>query len=576
MIPPRLDATVAPATPAGQAIPAADGRQAALQRALSSLVGLSVPAQVMSKLQDGSYLVKVADNAVRMQLPAGTEVGAELPLTVIAASPRPTFQLGGARPPGTPPLVYSDAEPGLLLPSQEQPAGYVPGRQPAAGQAAQPATGQPGAAGPQPGAQAAGEGPGAATGGSGQALPQGALGSQPGAGGGPAQAGVQSGAQPGAAAGQAANPAPGQAGHQAANPAANPAATPAPNSHPNPAASQAANQAANSAANPAPNQTANPAASQAANQAPTPGAHPASGAAANPATPQGASPGGGALSAGPQAGGAGNAAAAARPPSPGALLLARAPLIPASELPILSPNTPLPTLSSAAQALSTVLTANTPGAAAVLTGKTPLVQSGAPDPGQLAQTLKDTVGHSGLFYESHVTDWVKGERSLADLAREPQMQRLAQGGEAAARAAGPDLSSAQMINMQLHAHEQSRVQWHGEAWPGQPMQWEIRRDQRQGGGGRQQQAEDEPQVWRSGVRFRFPLLGEVAAAVTLIGEQVHIQVQAGSGDSAQTLRAWAGRLEQALAAAGAPLASLSIGQEQPPEAASTGAEHGHG
>jgi hypothetical protein len=365
---------------------------------------------------------------------------------------------------------------------------------------------------------------------------------------------AQAGAQQGAT-GLAGHPAASQAANQAANPAAHPAA------------GQATNQAAAPAAGQAGNQAALAGAKQAAGPSPNPAANPAAQAASQSA--------GQGRAAGAQAGGAGNAAAAARPPSPGAILLARAPLIPASELPTLSPNTPLPTLSSTAQALSTVLTANTPGAAAVLTGKTPLVQSGAPDPGQLAQTLKDTVGQSGLFYESHVTDWVKGERSLAELAREPQMQRLAQGGEAAARAAGPDLSSAQMINMQLHAHEQSRVQWHGEAWPGQPMQWEIRRDQRQGGGGKQQ-AEDEPQVWRSGVRFRFPLLGEVAAAVTLVGEQVHIQVQTGSGDSAQTLRAWAGKLEQALAAAGAPLASLSIGQEQPPEATSTGAEHGHG
>jgi hypothetical protein len=60
------------------------------------------------------------------------------------------------------------------------------------------------------------------------------------------------------------------------------------------------------------------------------------------------------------------------------------------------------------------------------------------------------------------------------------------------------------------------------------------------------------------VRFRFPLLGKVAATVTLAGDQVQIQLQTGSDQSAVTLRAYAGLLEQAMAAAGAPLSSLTI------------------
>jgi hypothetical protein len=50
---------------------------------------------------------------------------------------------------------------------------------------------------------------------------------------------------------------------------------------------------------------------------------------------------------------------------------------------------------------------------------------------------------------------------------------------------------------------------------------------------------------------------------------VQIQVQAGSADTAATLKAWSGALQQALEAAGAPLSSLSIGL-QPEAAAGTG------
>ncbi|WP_371868892.1 flagellar hook-length control protein FliK [Duganella lactea] len=259
----------------------------------------------------------------------------------------------------------------------------------------------------------------------------------------------------------------------------------------------------------------------------------------------------------------------AKPPSLAATLLGKAPLTPSHELPELGANTPQATLSSAARVLTNVLSTAMAGQAGqmaqlALIGKTALFGNAAPDTAELANKLQDTVSKSGLFYESHVAEWVKGERPLADLMREPQMQRLLQQGqESAARAAagGPDLSAAQMINQQLHTHEQSRVLWNGQAWPGQPMQWEVRRDAREGGkGGGQSDAETEP-VWHSGVRFRLPLLGAVSAAVTLIGEQVHIQVQADNAGSADTLRAWAGQLESALAAAGAQLSSLRIDQD---------------
>ncbi|MBJ7312383.1 flagellar hook-length control protein FliK, partial [Rugamonas sp. CCM 8940] len=258
------------------------------------------------------------------------------------------------------------------------------------------------------------------------------------------------------------------------------------------------------------------------------------------------------------------AAAAARPAgSLAAILLGRAPLTPAAELPELDAGTAPATLSPTARVLTSVLgTANSVGGApAGLVGRAALVASGAPLPEQLAQTLRDTITNSGLFYESHVVEWVKGQRTLPELMREPQMLRLAQGAEAARAAnAGPDLAAAQMINQQLHSHEQARVQWQGEAWPGQPMQWHIQREQRepqQQSGGQEDGAAPE-QVWRSGVRFRFPLLGQVEASVTLVGGQIQIQVQTANEESAATLRAYADRLESAMAAAGSPLSSLTI------------------
>ncbi|WP_227470359.1 flagellar hook-length control protein FliK [Massilia sp. YMA4] len=380
----RLDSPgLRPLTPAGATQGAADPRQAAFQRALAPLVGQAVQGQVLAKMTDGSFLVRVADTNARMLLPAGVDVGAEVPMTVVAAQPRAMLQVGNEA--AQTPIVHTQA---------------------------------------------------------------GAL--------------------------------PGQAG---------------------------------------------------------------------------------------------------RPLSAAAALLGKAPLTPAEHLPELDRNTAQATLSPAARAIASALTQaySAPGAPVIIHGKTPLAGAAGPQPEALTKQLQNALGESGLFYESHVAEWAEGKRPLQDLQREPQMLRaqahaMQSPSEAAARAlAGPDLSAAQMINQQLHTQEQGKVQWHGEAWPGQPMQWEVQREENDGRSRGGRDGHEEAPVWRSGVKFRFPLLGKVAANVTMVGDQVHVSVQSDSDDTADTLRAWASVLQGALDAAGAPLASLSIGTETPPAGAADAA-----
>jgi len=442
---PRIDASIRPVGPsdgAGTGAAVGDARQGqvALQKALQGLVGQNVPAVVQSKFSDGSALVKVADQNVRMMLPTDVKVGAEVSLTVLSASPRPTFQFGTGTAGAT--VVYpdgGDAQP-ANLPSQAAP-----------------------------------------------------------------QAGLARGA--GLSAGVAGNA----------------------------AATLAASLPADTDA-------------------------------------------GTATTAGTAAAQGGRSAEAARPQSLAAALLGKAPLTASADLPGLDHTTPQSTLSPTARALATILPAGGQMAQLALIGKSALFGNAAPDTDKLAQKLNDTISKSGLFYESHVTEWVKGERPLSDLMREPQMQhmqqlqRLAQqSGESLARLGpgGPDLTPAQIVNQQLHTQEQGRVQWNGEAWPGQQMQWEVKREQRDGS--RQQQADDgQEQVWRSGVRFRLPMLGKVAATVTMVGDQVHVQLQTDTDDAAATLRAYAGQFEAAMAAAGGLLSSLAITQQDP-----LGAADGH-
>ncbi|WP_426190439.1 flagellar hook-length control protein FliK [Massilia sp. DWR3-1-1] len=244
----------------------------------------------------------------------------------------------------------------------------------------------------------------------------------------------------------------------------------------------------------------------------------------------------------------------------GAVLRGNAAMVAAEQLPALQADSRQAVLSPSARVITNVLATamampNPPTAvhsAAPILARAPVEAQTA----ALAGELKHTIDSSGLFYESHLRQWSEGKRPLSDLAREPQMQKaLEQAPARAGAGAAIDGPTAQFINLQLSSHEQSRVAWQGELFPGQPMQWEISKDAPEARGQGGQQA---PTAWRSAVRFRFAHLGEVNAQLVLVGDQLHLQVRAASVDAGAALQAHAPRLAGALEAAGAPLSSLNI------------------
>lgn len=120
-------------------------------------------------------------------------------------------------------------------------------------------------------------------------------------------------------------------------------------------------------------------------------------------------------------------------------------------------------------------------------------------PARLAVTLQNQVTQSGLFYESHLAEWVRGERPQAALQAEPQARLAAQGGNAAASAGagtataadGPapaaaqaaqtqaptDVQMAGIVRQQVELLATGVFQWHGQAWADVPMRWSIEREQ---------------------------------------------------------------------------------------------------
>lgn len=249
-----------------------------------------------------------------------------------------------------------------------------------------------------------------------------------------------------------------------------------------------------------------------------------------------------------------------------AALLGKAPLTPSALLPASGEEgaTSPTTLSQTAQMLGAVLRtalaqANSPGR---ILARSPITATPGMPPDQLAGALDEAVSKSGLFYESHVAEWSRGQRSMAQLAQEPlmqQMQQLQRAGaeiEAVRRQMSPaEPAIAQTIDLQLQVQEQQRVVWQGQVWPGQDMRWEIER--RQDDKPAAPEAGDEAASWHSQLTLRFAALGDIGARLVLSGGQVLLRLDAASDEVAALLRARSGELEAALAAHGSA-ASVSV------------------
>ena len=236
-------------------------------------------------------------------------------------------------------------------------------------------------------------------------------------------------------------------------------------------------------------------------------------------------------------------------------------------------------VSPAARLVSSLMQASPSSSApAALAGATALAAPGAPlQAAPLAQALQNSLEYSGLFYESHVSLWAHGARSLPQLQREPQMQavqvipadsaselRVYQGGPgtapaAHAESAPPALDAAALIRQQLDTLEQRSVNWQGELLPGQAMQWEVREQQDQDQSGPAQPPAE--RAWQSTVKLDLPTLGAIAASLQLQGGHLQLTLRAQEAGSAALLRTGGGALAAALEAAGLPLDLMTVRHE---------------
>jgi hypothetical protein len=230
----------------------------------------------------------------------------------------------------------------------------------------------------------------------------------------------------------------------------------------------------------------------------------------------------------------------------------------------------------------------TPQPAALNRGQ-PLLTRPPANAAELAPVLAKAVTQSGLFYESHQAQWLAGQRPLATLRAEPQGQlpvppRPALAGspsvetpnaEAApeSHSLSPTAGTARvevattgipdevrpLVQQQLDAVATQRLAWHGEAWPGQGIDWQIERDAADGQ--RSDHGDMEASRWSTTLRLSMPRLGAIDAQLQLTGSSLRLRVAATDGRAAEVLRGQTAELTRALADAGLTVAALEIHRE---------------
>ncbi|QDQ28919.1 flagellar hook-length control protein FliK [Chitinimonas arctica] len=243
--------------------------------------------------------------------------------------------------------------------------------------------------------------------------------------------------------------------------------------------------------------------------------------------------------------------------------------------------------------------AEEPAQASLLTRNAALLSAGEGiNTPKLADTLKQVLSESGLFYESHLAEWTDGERTLAQLLKEPPAnwsdpartgkaansagalprERLDGGvGQNMQMAAGTDETEAvrteqlaverslrelenmpssarQLVQQQLQLLDQRHLVWMGQAWPGQPLRWEVEEE-----GRRDSEEPDAPTVWRTRLRLTLPNLGEVDVLVSLMDrKQVDVGFRVTDPETADRIRTEQHRLQAQLDAAGLQLSGNQV------------------
>ncbi|MDA8129112.1 MAG: flagellar hook-length control protein FliK [Betaproteobacteria bacterium] len=230
-----------------------------------------------------------------------------------------------------------------------------------------------------------------------------------------------------------------------------------------------------------------------------------------------------------------------------------------------------PQLSQTARMLSELVQRAPERTAPTVTPSAPLLDRPVAQPAALALALRNAVVRSGLFYESHLADWVVGHDSLDGLMQEPQNRRTAAdsahataiAADAPAAPAGEKPALAPLhalLSQQLQVLESPQFVWRGEAWPGQPLEWQLREEPgTEPDPGHAGAPHDARTKWESRLTLRLPHLGALTIHLGVDAQQAfNIRVVPEQPGVDALLQQNQRGLTERLAAAGCALRNLTV------------------
>lgn len=166
-------------------------------------------------------------------------------------------------------------------------------------------------------------------------------------------------------------------------------------------------------------------------------------------------------------------------------------------------------------------------------------------PAMLAQDLKTAISNSGLFYESHLADYVDGRRTLVEIKQEPQNQT--------------NLAANNLLPQQLAILENQRLSWHGDVWPNQKMDWDIYiQDDHESTSANKRETLDEEKPIASDLTLHLPKLGKVTAKISLKDGRMRIAMLAEESPTLAALKAQSNNLANAIEKNGQILEGLTV------------------
>lgn len=176
--------------------------------------------------------------------------------------------------------------------------------------------------------------------------------------------------------------------------------------------------------------------------------------------------------------------------------------------------------------------------------------------------LHQSISTSGLFYESHVNQWLLGKRSRAEIELEPQAKIAVELEQSILvnKEESHHSALAQIMHQQLDILEQQRLSWSGLLAPNMPLEWEINEQPQQGASS--DNNPDANRNWLSHLRIHLPQLGLVDIQLQLRDNQLQLAIQAEHQVSSELLKAAYPSLERSMETGGAHIQSFSVKHEE--------------